>query len=233
MKAQIIVPALTLRTADGKLDLAATAQYAERAVATWVDAFILSGSTTRGDLFTVAERAAILDLWLNLTDSARLLACTWCADDVREAVARGVRPMAVMRGLRDEAEACAFLAALPEGAYVYSHPMYTPTVLDAHLCAIARQGGYLPAGAKLAKVSTADIRAIRAAAGPDFALWDGSSRHVGESVAAGAAGVVATPARQLDILQRELDQRQAELDRLPTREARTHALTRAAVANLG
>ena len=63
----VVVPALALRTASGSIDLAATRPYAEGAAATWVDYFILSGSTAQGQHLLPIERAAVLDLWLDVT----------------------------------------------------------------------------------------------------------------------------------------------------------------------
>lgn len=60
----IVVPALALRDANAAVDHQSTLRYARRAAATWVDYFILSGSTTRGQDLTPRQRADILDLWL-------------------------------------------------------------------------------------------------------------------------------------------------------------------------
>jgi dihydrodipicolinate synthase/N-acetylneuraminate lyase len=231
---QVVVPTLSFRTPEGRLNLDATRRYAEQAVETWIDTFMLSGSTTRGDLLTVAERAVILDLWLNLADPSRLLASCWCPEDLGEAERRGIRPIAVMRDLQDQNEALAFLGGLPPGAYVYSHPMYTTTGLDGDLAAAARYQGTLPAGAKIAKISVEQIAALREAAGPAFSLWHGSSRHIRSSVEAGASGVVATPmtvlptpfpTRVVEDIQATIDRIQAVLDRLLTRKERLAQLT--------
>jgi dihydrodipicolinate synthase/N-acetylneuraminate lyase len=231
---QIVVPALALRASDGsRLDADSTSRYAQRAAGTWADAFILSGSTTRGDLLTVDERAELLDLWSRLVPASRLVACCWCPDDLHEATRRAITPMVVMHSPRDDDEALSLLACLPRGAYVYSHPKYDSRVLDAALTATARRRGVLPAGAKLSKVTTGDITAIRCAAGSRWTLWDASARHVDASLAAGASGVVASalshfptpfPERSLSILQSTIDTVQAQLDRLPTREARSQWL---------
>jgi dihydrodipicolinate synthase/N-acetylneuraminate lyase len=231
---QIVVPALALRASDGpRLDAESTSRYAQRAARTWADAFILSGSTTRGDLLTVDERAELLDLWLRLVPASRLVACCWCQDDLREATRRAITPMVVMHSSRDDDEALSLFACLPRGAYVYSHPKYDSRVLDAALTATARRRGVLPAGAKLSKVTTGDITEIRCAAGSRWTLWDASGRHVDASLAAGASGVVVSalshfptpfPERSLSILQSTIDTVQAQLDRLPTREARSRRL---------
>ncbi|MDP8931795.1 MAG: hypothetical protein M3O70_25315, partial [Actinomycetota bacterium] len=77
MNTEIIVPALALRTDSGRLDEAATAWYAKRAVSTWIDRFLLSGTATQGNTLSEAERVSVLDLWRELVPTARLLACCW------------------------------------------------------------------------------------------------------------------------------------------------------------
>jgi hypothetical protein len=226
---EVVVPALALRTPGGTtLNAETTARYAQRAARTWIDAFILSGSTTRGDLLTHDERTELLDLWLRVAAPTRLVACCWCDDDVHEATRRAITPMIVMRSLRDNEQALSLLAALPRGAYVYSHPKYDSRVLDVGLTVVARRRGVLPAGAKLSKVTTEDIAALRRAAGPRWTLWDASSRHIAASLAAGASGVVASPLshfprpfpdRTLPLLQPMIDAIQTRMDQLPTRDA--------------
>jgi dihydrodipicolinate synthase/N-acetylneuraminate lyase len=220
---RLAIPALSFRTADGALDEAATAAYAGRAADTWLSTFILSGTTTEGDTFTVRERAAVLDIWRTVTTPHRLLACCWEADDVVAAIARGIRPLMVMRQLADAVQALALFARLPGEAYVYSHPMHTPTVLDAALLTAAREAGCLPAGAKISKIPAGTLPALRAAAGPDFDLWDGSARHIDASLRGGASGVVATPLTAVPdpfpepdgALQSQVDAWQRELDAVP------------------
>jgi len=60
-----------------------------------------------------------------------------------------------------------------------------------------------------------ELRALRAAAGPDFALYDGRSRYLQRSLDAGASGVVAVPLSTLptDLPRRNLDGLQAIVDR--------------------
>ncbi|MEU4243122.1 hypothetical protein [Actinoplanes sp. NPDC026619] len=203
--------------------------YAARAARTWVDAWLLSGSTTRGDLLTTLQRGQVIDMWLSHLPADRLIACCWSLDDVAQAAARGVAPMMVLRDLPDPDAALALLAELPQGALIYSHPMYTATTFDADLAAVAAAAGVLPVGGKIAKVSPAKIAAITAATGAGFAFWDGSTRHIADSVAAGAAGVIATPlswlpdpfpARQNSELQLAFDETQAALDALAARPQR-------------
>ncbi len=238
---QIVVPALALRARDsGRLDPEATARYAQRAAGTWADAFILSGSTTRGDQLTVEERAELLDLWSGLVPTSRLVACCWCDEDVREATRQSITPMIVMHSTRDDDQALSLLASLPRDAYVYSHPKYGSTVLNASLTVAARQRDILPAGAKLSKITPEDITAIRHAAGSRWTLWDASARHIHASLAAGASGVVATPlshfptpfpSRSLPVLQAAIDTMQKELDRLPSRSTRSRLLHELASEN--
>jgi hypothetical protein len=233
----IVVPALALRHDNGDTDYGATRQYAERAAATWVDYFILSGSTTRGQDLTADQRARILDLWLDVTEPHRLLACCWEPRDFDTAAERGIATMATMRDLSGMSNALEFLRTLPAGAYIYSHPTFGGAVFDAELAAAGKSGGILPAGGKLAKITTAGIAEVRAAAGNDFRLWDGSSRRIQISLAAGAAGVVATPlcafdtelpVKQPALVQAVVDPVQDALDALPDRPSRTAELLKRA-----
>ncbi len=141
--------------------------------------------------------------------------------------------MVVMRDLPSQQAALDLFATLPTGTYVYSHPMYSPATLDAALAAAAAAAGVLPAGGKIAKIGLAEIAQLRAATGPGFRLWDGSSRDIAARLQAGAEGVIATPlchlptpfpSQDLPVLQAALDYVQAELDALPTRPQRTSLL---------
>jgi dihydrodipicolinate synthase/N-acetylneuraminate lyase len=230
---KVVVPALVLRADDGAMDTAGMRRYARAGVSTWVDCFILSGSTTHGHLLTVDERAEVLDIWLDLTEPARLLASCWEPADAVRARERNVTIMAPMRALDSDDHSLAFLHTLPAGSFVYSHPLFGGTTFDARLATAARRESTLPAGGKLAKVSSADIRAIREAVGDAFTLWDGSSRRIRASLEAGATGVVATPLcafdtslppKDMDLVQAMVDLEQARLDALPDRAARTAEL---------
>jgi len=236
----IVVPALTIRTPEGSLDTQRTAQYSRRAASTWVDRFILSGTTTRGYSMTEQERVRVLRVWLDHTDPARVLACCWSRADVDNAVTQGVTPLVAIPHLHNDHAALRFFASLPIGSFIYSHPGNSPTVFNAQLCSKARGSDCLPAGAKLSKVSHREITAVRAQAGPAFILWDGSSQDIAGSIAAGATGVVTTPLcpitqpfppRTLAQLQAALDEVQAYLDRLPSRDARSDHLAALAVAS--
>jgi dihydrodipicolinate synthase/N-acetylneuraminate lyase len=229
----IVVPALALRDSNATVHHQSTLRYAERAAATWVDYFILSGSTTRGQDLTPSQRADILDLWLTVAEPQRLLACCWEPEDFDHAAQRGIAPMATMRNLNGIDAALAFLRLLPHGAYIYSHPMFGGNVFDSSLAEAAKQEGVLPAGGKLAKVTTQAISEIHAVTGDAFRLWDGSSRRIQTSLDAGAAGVVATPLCAFDavlpdkepqLIQAIIDPVQDALDALPDRPARTKEL---------
>lgn len=235
---RLAIPALTFRTATGRLDEHTSAAYARRAVATWLSVFVLSGTTTEGDTFTSAERAAVLDIWRSLTHPERLLACCWEPDDITAALHRGIRPMAVMRKLSDRTQALRFFGGLPKGAYVYSHPIHTPTVLHPKLIDLAHGEGCLPAGAKISKVPPGTIPLLRSAAGHDFDLWDGSARRIAASLEHGASGVVATPltvvpepfpAANAD-LQAHVDRWQTRLDAITDPSQRARWLRTTAVA---
>lgn len=240
MNPHIVVPALTIRTSEGKLDEKGTAQYARRAVSTWVDRFILSGTTARGYSMTERERLFVLRVWLDHAHPARVLSCCWSRTDVDNATAQGVTPIVAMPRLHDDDATLRFLASLPPGSFVYSHPGNSPTVFDAQLCSKARNSDCLPVGAKLSKASHREIAAVRAQAGPSFILWDGSSRDIAGSIAAGATGVVTTPLspitqpfppRDLTQLQPALDEVQAYLDQLPSREGRSDHLSALAASS--
>jgi len=236
---RLAIPALSFRGGDGALDEAATTAYAKRAADTWLSAFILNGTTTEGDTFSVAERSRVLDIWRALTSTDRLLACCWEPADVAAAIARRVRPLMVMRRLPDAAAALALFARLPGEAYVYSHPMHTRTVLDAALLAAAREAGCLPAGAKISKIPAGALPGLRTAAGVEFDLWDGSARAIERSLRDGASGVVVTPLAALPDpfpqpgtkLQERVDTWQALLDAVPDTAARAEWLRGAYAAN--
>ncbi len=240
MNPHIVVPALTIRTPEGSLDKQGTAQYARQAARTWVDRFILSGTTARGYSMTEQERLCVLRMWLDHTDPARVLACCWSRADVDNAAAQGVTPIVVIPHLHNDDATLRFLASLPAGSFIYSHPGNSPTVFDAQLCSKARSSDCLPVGAKLSKVSHREIAAVRAQAGPSFILWDGSSQDIAGSIVAGATGVVTTPLshitqpfppRNLTELQPALDEVQEHLDRLPSRDARSDHLSALAAAS--
>lgn len=234
MSFEVVIPALAFRTAVNELDLALTRAYAARAAGTWADRFILSGSTALGDLLTPTERALILDVWSEVTERSRLVACCWGREDIEQAGQRKILPLVVMRDLHDRAQACSFFAGLPEGAFVYSNPTFTATALDPALAVDAEQRGLLPAGAKISKLAVDDIGRIRSSVGNGFTLWDGSSRHIEASLAAGASGVVATPLcvlpepfprRSVEELQATVHQLNAQVDGAVSREERMDLLT--------
>jgi dihydrodipicolinate synthase/N-acetylneuraminate lyase len=228
----VVVPALLIQAARSP-DFAGTRRYARAAAATWIDYFLLSGSTTQGHLLNATERARVLDLWLEAAEPTRLLACCWTPADIAHARDRGIAIIAPLQGPHDPRQTLAVLRTLPLNSFVYSHPVFGGAIFDAGLAAAARDENVLPAGGKLAKVSIGAIRAIREAAGETFALWDGSSRRIRLSLAAGATGIVATPlsafehplpTKDVQSLQASIDPQQARLDTLPDRATRTQDL---------
>uniref|UniRef100_UPI003F49929D hypothetical protein n=1 Tax=Nocardia sp. CA-095871 TaxID=3239971 RepID=UPI003F49929D len=230
-RSTIVVPTMHLIRQDGTLDLAATRRYAVAASGSWVDIFLLNGSTTSGDLLSPDERATVLDIWLEAVDTTRLLACSWSDMDYQAAAARHVTPMAAMTA-SDLTATQQLLQELPAGSTIYSHPALLGYPFTPELAAWAKKAGHLPAGGKLAKVQPQEIHQIRSTA-PEFALWDGSSRHIRRSVDAGAAGVVATPLsavladlppRSLSRVQPSINTVQAALDQLPDRLAKRYWL---------
>ncbi|MEV4241323.1 hypothetical protein AB0J47_39890 [Nocardia sp. NPDC049737] len=224
----VVVPALHLVHEDGSLDLAATRRHAEAAGSGWIDFFLLNGSTTSGRELSDDDRAAVLDAWLSTVEPNRLLACSWSPGDLRAAADRHVTPMAVMEA-SDRAAAERFLRELPAESTIYSHPaLFGGQTFTPELAMWAQAAGLLPLGGKLAKISLEEISEIHRVA-TEFAVWDGSSRHIQESLAAGAAGVVATPvaallhdlpSRSIVAFQSAVDAVQLELDRLPDRPAK-------------
>lgn len=229
----VVVPVLHLTEPGGAIDFAATRKYAEKASTTWVDRFLVNGSTTRGDQISPVERAALVDLWASAVGPERVLACAWEASDLDAAVARAVTPMAVMRDLATPEAGLEFLLRLPSGATIYSHAEMFGTSFDPLLAQRAVEMGCLPVAGKLAKVTPEEISELHAVA-PSFGAWDGSSRHIRTSIAAGAAGIVATPlagllahefpSRDMELVQAVANQVQGELDRYQTREERRQHL---------
>ncbi|MER7002373.1 hypothetical protein ABT297_04900 [Dactylosporangium sp. NPDC000555] len=191
--ARVMVPVLTLMNANGSVDEGACSAYAERAGATWLDLFLVSGTIGGGESSTPAVRRRVLELWAARVPKDRLLACVWTPDDLAHAADCGVRPIVVLRDLADAAAMHSVLTELPADAFVYSHPNYTPTTFTPAVAEAAKRAGVRPAGGKICKVSLDDVRDLRTATGDDFHLYDGRCRHVAESVWAGATGVVAVP----------------------------------------
>ncbi|MGV9668376.1 hypothetical protein [Nocardia niigatensis] len=237
---KVVVPALHLVRTDGALDLEATRRYAEIASTTWVDRFLINGSTTRADQLSLHQRTAVLDIWANAVGPERVLACAWDPADLATSLDRGITPMVVLRGGTPDA-VLQRLCSLPPHSTVYSHPGMFGKSLTPDLLERAARNGCLPVGGKLAKITLEQIAEIHIAA-PAFQLWDGSSRHIGESLAAGADGVVATPlaamlasefpSRDLKSVQTSANHVQAELDRLPGRPERRAYLLREVRKNL-
>lgn len=231
----VVVPAMNLLSEDG-LDLPATRRYAERAGRSSVDYFLLNGSTTQGHEMSIELRRAVIETWAGIVGASRIIACCWSRADLDTAARQQVVPMAVMDGLRDEAEVLTFLQTLPAGATIYSHPeLFRGVRFTAEVARAAQESGCLPFGGKLAKIKPPEISAIHESA-DEFRLWDGSSRHIEQSLQAGADGIVATPltaviagpddfrpekAREL---QAAVDPIQAILDSLPDRVSRRRYL---------
>jgi dihydrodipicolinate synthase/N-acetylneuraminate lyase len=212
----VVVPVLTLIGRDGRIDRGACAAYAQRAAESWLDGFLVSGSLGLGPTMSAASRLDSLAIWREHMPAGRLLGCAWDAAEVAEVYQLGVRPVAVLRCAEDDHAVLGQLEGLPGQAWVYSHPQYSPAVLSSGVVEKARAAGVLPAGAKVSKVGPGEVRSLRDAAGPSFALFDGRCRHVRASVAAGATGVVAVPLATLpeDLPPRDdLDGLQAVIDR--------------------
>ncbi|MFD8104363.1 dihydrodipicolinate synthase family protein [Nocardia fluminea] len=223
----IIVPALHIPRANGGIDLDRTLRYAEEAAASWVDQFLINGSTTGGRELPGADREAILDIWLDAVGRERLLACSWSWRDIAVARERGVMPMAVMTPDFVGADVLRWFRELTP-ATIYSHPVYGGPVWTPELARTSAAAEMAPLGGKVSKVDIDQVRALHAAA-PEFSLWDGSARHICESLDAGASGVVLTPLagdlhrlpsktihdvqKFVNIIQAELDQIGRKVDR--------------------
>jgi len=234
--ARVAVPVLTLRNTNGRIDAVATREYAQRAVATWIDVFILCGTIGEGEQLDDAERRQVIETWSSVVPTERLVACAWQVNDFHYIDALDLKPMSVLQGFEDESALLRSLAELPPESYVYSHPKYSPVTFSDSIAHRARKNGSMPGGGKICKVSLAEVSALRKATGHTFALYDGRCRHVARSVDAGATGVIAVPLSYLprelpdrddaEALQRLIDQTQARIDSTPTLAGRMDLLTR-------
>lgn len=184
----IIVPVLSPRDNSNSIDEVHLREYVSRAASSWIDRFLIFGSTDQGWTLTSTARTALLDVWLDAVPPTRLVACCWTDADEFTALARGVQVLATEAG-----HPSARLIDLPQSAMAYSHPTHSPLSVTPSAIRDARAVRPLIRGAKLSKVSTDELAAVREAAGQDFILWDGSSRHLAESYQAGAAGAVCAP----------------------------------------
>ncbi|MBO0853608.1 MAG: hypothetical protein J2P18_07555 [Nocardia sp.] len=222
----VVVPAMHLVQPDGTLDMVATQLYASAAATSWVDYFLINGSTASGNELPHSQRTSVLDAWLEAVGPNRLLACAWSTNDIAAAAERRVTPMAVLKaGSRPEAQR--FLRTLPAGSMIYSHPEFGHR-FDAELARWAKDSGCLPVAGKISKISLTEITEIQRVA-PEFAIWDGSSRRIRKSISAGAGGIVAMPLaarltdlppRSLSLIQPIVDALRKELDQLPDRAAK-------------
>ncbi|MBF6358432.1 hypothetical protein IU449_28455 [Nocardia higoensis] len=229
----VIVPALHIPHTTGEIDLERTRRYAESAADSWVDRFLINGSTTGGRELHVADREAVLDIWLDTVGQERLLACSWSWRDIASARERDVLPMAVMTPDFVGADVLRWLSALPP-ATIYSHPAYGGPVWTPELARTSTAAAIAPLGGKISKVDTTQVRALHAAA-PEFLLWDGSARHIRESLDAGASGVVLTPlagdlhqlpSKTVHDVQMLANVVQAELDQIESKPDRRDLLLR-------
>lgn len=226
----IIVPVLSPRDHSNSVDEVRLREYVSRATSSWIDRFLVFGSTDQGWTLTSAARTVLLDVWLDAVPPPRLVACCWTDADEAAALDRGVQVLATEAG-----HPSARLIDLPQSAMVYSHPTHSPLSVTPSAIRDARAVRPLMRGAKLSKVSTDELAAVHEAAGQDFILWDGTSRHLVESYQAGATGVVCAPLAPLvhpfstrptlDELQVHIDHVQATIAaRGPDKSTALHAL---------
>lgn len=207
----ILIPALSLRRANGEFDEPAMTTYIRRASDTWIDRFILAGSTDSGYSLTNGQRETLLDFWISAVPASRLIACCWSHSDTEAALQRGIDVLATVASHHTR-----HLTDLPPSVFAYSHPHHSPIVVTAPAVTEAREQHTLVRGTKVSKISTEGLSAIRAAAGEDFILWHGSSRDLGRSWQFGATGVVCAslaviptpfpPRRPVTCLQRHVDE---------------------------
>lgn len=220
----LVIPALHFPDHSGGPDLRALDRYIQRAQATWVDRFLLCGSVARGDELTSADRMAVLDAWLARVPASQLVQCCWDADELADCDARGVLGILVVRAA-DPATWIDTLALLRGHHYAYSHPRFAPRPFDAEIARHAVDAQIAPAGVKLSKVRLGELTHVRGVLRSDVVVWHGSSRHIRDSLAAGATGVVAQPlatmpvpfpARTVEAVQAAADAIQQRLDALPS-----------------
>ena len=217
----VTLPAPIFRCADGGLDMAVTARYAEYVAGTWVERVVVAGPVGAGEFCTGDQRAAVVALWARHRPPEHLIVACWERHEVDRALERGMRALVMLRCETDDALFNA-LAALPAGAIAYTNPRYSRAVLTATVIDEARRRGVLPAAVKLSKVSLAELAEVRAVGGTDLEIVHGSSRDLAGSLAAGVNVVVSSPlaalpqpwpARTLDAVQHAADQVQRILDR--------------------
>lgn len=223
----IVVPAPTFRLPDAAIDRDTTNRYARRIADTWARHIIVSGPMGWGECSTPGERAAILDLWLQHVEPARLIAACWDTEDVRIAQRQQVQPL-VMLQAADEEDLSAQLGDAPSNSWMYANPRYSHALLTPELVAATPVDGV-----KLSKVTLTDIAATRAA-NPNTVIVHGSSRAIVASIEAGASLVTAAPlatlpdpwpAPDLDVIQTSANSIQQYLDELPTHHTRVEWIT--------
>jgi len=216
----IVVPPLTLWNGNGEVDCGATAAYAQLAALTWIDLFMLSGSIGEGKTSSPSARRRTLEIWAEHVPKERLFACVWSSADYPYLKELGVRPVVVLQELKDISALLKLLANIPAGSFIYSHPEYSATTFSPSVAEQAVNAGLLPSGAKISKISLADIHKMRSVVGDRFLLFDGRCRHIEASVKAGATGVVVVP---FCLIPRDLPDR-TELVKLQTMIDETQAL---------
>lgn len=224
----VAIPVPTFRHHDGTLDELAIKQYARHLATTEIDHVIVAGPMGLGETCTPEERTRLLDLWVTHFDRELVVSACWQANDVQEALQRGVRPLVMLQADTD-ADLLSSLGKVPAGGIAYANPRYSKAVLTPELLTAARGQGVLPSAVKLSKVTGGEIAEMRAAAGRELQIIHGSSRDVAGSLAAGADAVVAPPLAALPLpwpeptseaLQRAVDATQRLLDTCADHRAR-------------
>lgn len=232
MAPPIVIPAPTFRDGAGTLDRTLVRRYARHLASTWVQYIIASGSTGLGECATQAERALLLDLWLEHVTPARLIAGCWAPADTAFAVRRGVRPLLILCA-DSERELIKQLAAVPESGLAYVNPRYSSVRLESRF--VSRSvSNFQGSGLKVSKITFDTLREIRAVVGRRVQLIHGSSRDIARSLAVGADLVTASPLAaipselpcpSIEDIQCRVDALQVDLDTQADHRARVEAIT--------
>lgn len=237
----VALPAPIFHRADGELDHALNARYAEHVAGTWVEHVVVAGPMSTGESCTADQRAELADSWMRHHPPDRLIVACWERHEVDRVIRWGMRPLVILRAENNDALLTA-LAELPRGAIAYANPRYSRAVITAAVTDQVRRRGVLPTAVKLSKVSLAELAEVRTAGGRDLQIIHGSSRNIDGSLTAGADLVVSSPlaglphpwpAPTLDAVQHTADEFQKTLDAQRDHSARVAVvaeLARAALA---
>lgn len=187
----IVAAALTFFADSGELDLPTNEAYAHE-LARCGAAVLLLGTAGEGATLTDSERLQLVRIHadsrpLNLT----VVLPPSSAPRVVGAASAAAGLMHSPWPTNDVADLVGFHRATGGSWMLYSHPAQTALPLT---CDLAERLVHLkarPAGAKVSKETPGGIGKLRRIVGPDFLLWDGTDRHIADSVTAGADAAVS------------------------------------------